>query len=66
MRKVLCDGCDQPISPRERETLFVMVYWQSDEGDSRDALDLHTLECLRKWVTGRQNALAHERATAGA
>lgn len=66
MRRVTCDGCEQPISPRERGTLYATVHWQTDEGDRFDALDLHDIECLRKWTVARQNALAHERATAGA
>lgn len=62
MRRILCDGCDDAISERERETLDVLVRWNTLDGERHEALDLHGLECLRRWTVAKQVEQARERA----
>lgn len=62
MKRVLCDGCDKDIKPTEPETLYVVVHASTLDGDTRDSLDLHGLECLRRWTVAHQVEQARERA----
>lgn len=57
-RLVTCDGCGEAISPREREVLWADVEATTLQGVTREQLDLHGWECLRRWTVDRQNGVA--------